>query len=216
MPKIILLGLAVAAVVFFSKTLNLDFLKKQPNLTSPATSFTSQKSQLYTNKEVGMTLEIPTGFTIFEESEADYYQKSKANFRKNFTGYVGFAPPQVIKTFYLKGHTDNLASLYDSSHFSLWVFENADNLTIGEWYKNFWYYPFVWGEFTEPMKGSHGPNLEATIAGQLAKYNIISYQPGKPKFYYLATKNRMFLFRILDSQEKDIGFKVLSSFKMGE
>ena len=98
---------------------------------------------------------------------------------------------------------------FDTNPLTVWVFDNPQDLSIDAWYKNYWYYPFVWGDFTYTGKFELAPKKEATISGQIAKSGVIDYQPGKPKFVYLSRDKKMYLFRIIGES----GDKILQSFK---
>ena len=54
-----------------------------------------------------------------------------------------------------------------------------NSLTIDKWYERYWYYPFVWGDYTA-RRNSVAPIKESTISGTLAKSGIVTYQPGEP------------------------------------
>ena len=88
----------------------------------------------------------------------------------------------------------------------------VNNLTIEQFFQNYWYYPFVWGVFDDTSKGHIALDQEATISGELAKSKIIAYQPGEPKFIYVSKNNKMYLFRIIDDKNHT-GDQILSSFK---
>jgi len=129
-------------------------------------------------------------------------------FRKNFKGYVTYEPGKVLGIVAVL----DKANSYDTNPFTLWVFDNPNDLSIDEWYKNYWYYPFVWGDFTYKGKFELAPNTEATISGQMARSGVIDYQPGKPKFVYLSKDKKMYLFRIIGED----GNKILSSFNFNK
>ncbi|MDP3758856.1 MAG: hypothetical protein Q8Q86_03985, partial [Candidatus Daviesbacteria bacterium] len=101
---------------------------------------------------------------------------------------------------------------FETSPFTIWVFNNDSNLTIEQWFKDYWYYPILWGVFDYTSKGHIALDQEATISGQIAKYKIVYYQPGSPKFMYVAKNEKMYLFRIIDDA-KHTGDQILSSFK---
>ena len=99
---------------------------------------------------------------------------------------------------------------YETNPLTIWVFENPDDLNIDGWYKKYWYYPFVWGDYTSKGKIELAPKTEATISGQLSKSGTIDYQPGKPKFIYLTKEQKMYLFRVIGEK----GDKILQNFKL--
>lgn len=162
------------------------------------------QSSDYANQSLGFTFTYPKGLTLKEDTEEDFNKRGNGDFRKNFKGYVGYEPGKFSGAVVLLQD-----SSFDQNPFTVWVFDNPDNLSIDEWYKNFWYYPFVWGVFDYSSKNHITPDTEATISGQQAKYKIVSYQPGKPKFIYVAKDKKMYLFRIIG----ETGDNLLFTFK---
>src|SRR3989344_676485 len=88
-------------------------------------------------------------------------------------------------------------------------FDNPNDKSIDVWYKDYWYYPFVWGDYTSMGKITLAPKDEATVSGQMGRSGVIDYQPGKPKFIYVSNSSKMYLFRIIGED----GDKILSTFK---
>ncbi len=129
-------------------------------------------------------------------------------FRKNFKGYVTYEPGKVLGIVAVL----DKANSYDTNPFTLWVFDNPEDLSIDAWYQTYWYYPFVWGDYTYTGKFELAPKQEATISGQLAKIGTIDYQPGKPKFVFISKDKKMYLFRIIGN----IGDQILSGFKFSK
>lgn len=159
------------------------------------------KPNIFEDQVLGFSLQMPEGYDLVTETEEEFFERNKTDYRKNFKYYVTYEPPVVTKILTLKGHSENLASLWDSAHFSLWVFDNPENITIEAWYDNYWYYPFLWGQFNAPEKQKIAPTKEGVI---------IDYQPGKPKFVYMQSKDKMFLMRILGED----GEKIFNSLKL--
>ncbi len=159
----------------------------------------------YSNKNLGFSFRVPKDLTVKEDSEEEFNKRGNGNFRKNFKGYVGYEPGKPAGTAAVMNKTDS----FDNNPLTVWVFENSNNLTIDKWFDTYWYYPFVWGVFDWTSKSHIAPDTEATISGQPAKSKIVTYQPGKPKFVYVAKDKKMYLFRMIGES----GDKVLSSFK---
>lgn len=195
LPIVVFLIAASLAGFIFFKNLTPD--QKPTELVSPQVI----EQNIYKDQVLGVSLQIPAGYELVSETEDEYHARNKTDYRKNFKYYVTYEPPLVVKIFTLKGHSENLASLWDSAHFSLWVFDNPENITIEAWYDKFWYYPFVWGQFNTPEKQKIAPTKEGMV---------IDYQPGKPKFVYIQHQNKMFLVRILG----DDGEKILNSIQL--
>lgn len=186
-------------------------LLKSPslNLQSPVTNVSPvSKISTYTNQVLGFEFEYPKEFSVKEDSEEQFNKRGNGDYRKNFKGYVGYEPGEAVGAVVVLGQDGR----YDTNPFAVWVFNNDNNLTIEQWFKDYWYYPFLWGVFDYTSKGHIALDKEATISGQSAKYKIVSYQPGSPKFMYVANKEKMYLFRVIG----ETGEKILSTFKFLE
>lgn len=196
----LLAGLIILGSIlyFFNKsTLPVDQISPQ----------SENKYNTYTNQQLVLEFEYPDELTIREDSEEEFNKRGNGNFRKNFTGYVGYEPGKFLGAVIV---LEKEAS-FDTNPFTVWVFDNPDSLSIDSWYDKFWYYPFVWGDFTS-RKEFVSPKNEATVSGQIAKSGIVDYQPGKPKFIYLSKDKKMYLFRIISES----GDEILDSFKFLE
>lgn len=171
-------------------------------LTTPVSE---SKKQIFTSDKFKFEFEYPEYFSVQEDSEEEFNKRGNGDFRKNFTYYVTYPPAKILGAVSV---LDSNGS-FDTNPFTVWVFENPDKLSIDKWYDRYWYYPFVWGDFTYTGKFTLAPKDEATVSGQMAKSGMIDYQPGKPKFVYLSTEKKMYLFRIIGES----GDKILSTFK---
>lgn len=208
---VLLVAMSVFIGVWFLNSYKPDSKQVFPT-SSPAST-----THIYQDNELKFQFEYPKDFEVISESEEKYSERTKTEYRKNFKYYVAYEPPRFVKGIIVKPKSMELTSnQFEQMPLILWVFENPDKLDSEKWYKDFWYYPFVWGVFDEPRKTSIAPILEATISGRFAKYNVVSYQPGKPKFMLLPAPPRgepkddkMFLFKITEN-----GDKILSSFKL--
>lgn len=168
--------------------------------------------ETYSNSQLNFEFKYAKDLKAKVDSEEEFNQraagsasKSVGDFRKNFKGYVQYEPGKFLSGVVILGKDGN----FDTNPFTLWVFDNPQDLSIDAWYKNYWYYPFVWGDFTYTGKFELAPKAEATISGQMAKSGVIDYQPGKPKFVYLSRDKKMYLFRIIG----ETGNKILDTFK---
>lgn len=164
-----------------------------------------QSEKIYTNQNLGFEFKYPKDWKVMEDSEEEFNRRGNGDFRKNFKGYVTYEPGKFLGAVVALGKDNS----YDTNPFTLWVFDNPQDLSIDVWYKNYWYYPFVWGDYTYTGKYELAPKKEATISGQMGKSGIIDYQPGKPKFVYLSRDKKIYLFRIIGAD----GDKILESFK---
>lgn len=213
---VILLGilLIVGAVIGGS-----FYIKSKKQIVSPiiptlqVSSIPSPESNIkeYESNNLGISFSYPKEFEVKEDTEGEYDKRNKGTFRKSFTGYIGWEPGKFLGAV---GLVDIKTDL-DKSPFLLWVFENPGNLSPEKWFDEYWYYPFVWGDFTERRKAI-APVTDIQIGGQVGKYGVVTYRPNSPKFIYLSLNGKMYMFRILSNNEaleKQIlgGFKFLNS-----
>ncbi|MBI2040147.1 hypothetical protein HYT18_03670 [Candidatus Microgenomates bacterium] len=208
-PFLLVSLLAIVGGIYFY----FNQLGKTPTLTpTPGLSSKqpSQKNELktYTNEYLGFEFNYDDKkLTVKEDSEQEFNKRGNGDFRTNFTSYVTYPPAEFMDGIVVLDET----SSYDKNPLTIWVFNNSNNLTIEQFYANYWYYPFVWGDYTA-RRNSVAPVNDATISGQLALYGIVTYQPGSPKFVYLISGGEMYLFRIIGEE----GEKILQSFKLLE
>lgn len=188
---ILIIGGIVVGYLYFNKS-------TPPTLVKPVEQNNNLKT--YSNGNLGFQFLYSKDLQVLEDSEEEFNKRGHGDFRKNFTSYVEYAPGELIEAVAVLDKENN----FDKNPFTVWVFDNPKNLDIDNWYKNYWYYPFVWGDFTYTGKFSLAPKDEATISGQMAKSGIIDYQPGKPKFVYLTRNGKMYLFRIISQTGEQI------------
>lgn len=179
------------------------------NLLPQITSQISNTDKIYQNPQLNFELTYPDKeLTVREDSEQDFNKRGNGQFRKNFKGYVGYEPGKFSGAVVVLGKDNS----YDTDPFTVWVFENEEDLSIEKWYDKYWYFPFVWGDFSSTGKLKTSPQQESTISGQIAKSAVIGYRDEKPKFIYLSKDKKMYLFRIIGES----GEKILSTFKLLE
>lgn len=159
-----------------------------------------------------LSFSYPDGFEVVEESEEDYFKRTNTNYRKNFTYYVTYSPPLFVKSIIVKEKNKPLGSQFSDEPLTIWIFENEQDLSVDKWYANYWYYPFVWGQFNSADKDKIAPEKIATISGITGKFNTVSYQPAKPKFMLISKNNKMFLLRATGSEKEDSS--VFSGWKL--
>jgi len=200
---LLLIGVLVVIIGFFV----LGQVKLPASeLKSPVVNVSSEsKDSVYKDQDLSFEFEYPKDFSVKEDSEEEFNKRGNGNYRKNFRGYVGYEPPQVLGAVAVLDKDDSFVS----SPLSVWVFDNPEKVSKEQWFDDYWYYPFIWGVFDYTSKGHIVMDQEATISGQSAKYKIVSYQPGSPKFIYIAKGQKMYLFRIIG----EAGDKLLSAFK---
>lgn len=186
--------------------------KGPAGLETSKPSITKQpQSNSYLNQTLGFTFKYPNSVNVKIDTEEDFNKRGNGNYRKNFSGYVQYEPGKFLGAVMVLDKSNS----YDTNPLTIWVFDNPNNLSVEKWYDKYWYYPFVWGDFTYTGKIELAPKVEATISGQLAKSGTIDYQPGKPKFIYVSKDKKMYLFRLIEDKDQTSD-KVLSAFKFLE
>lgn len=163
---------------------------------------------IYKSEKLGFELQYSKDLEVLEDSEEEFNKRGNGTFRKNFSFYVGYEPGEFLGAVVVLEKENN----FETNPFTLWVFNNDSSLTIEKWHHNFWYYPFVWGDFTYAGKFILAPQDMATVSGQIGKSGIIDYREGKPKFIYISKDQKMYLFRIIGQK----GEEILTSFKFLE
>lgn len=191
---------------------------KVVKVVNPITTLTQNIAaptiKTYSNKDLSIEFQYQPNLQVKEDSEAEFNQRSVGlttksaigDLRKNFTNYLQYEPGKFLGAVVVLDETGS----YDKNPLTIWVFDNPNDLSIDTWYKNYWYFPFVWGDFTYDGKLKISPQNEATISGQIAKFGTVDYQPGSPKFIYLSRGGKMYLFRVIGN----IGDQILATFKL--
>lgn len=201
--------LIIAGIYIYQST---RVIKPLQRIQSPISKQSNFKN--YENTSLGFKFEYSKDYSVKIDSEEEFNQRTagaasktvNGDYRKNFKGYVGYEPGKFLGAVSVLDESNS----FDMNPFAIWVFDNPTNLTIDRWFQNYWYYPYLWGVFDYASKGHVMPDKEATISGQVAKYKVVTYQRGKPKFMYLAKDQKMYLLRIIGQE----GDKILSSFKL--
>ncbi len=184
---------------------NKSAIKKEPSI--PKVSPVSNLKD-YTNQDLGFSLQYLKDLTVKIDSEVDLNQRGGNDFRKNFKSYVGYEPGNFLGAVAVLEQGGS----FDNNPFSVWVFDNPNNLTEDAWFDKYWYYPYLWGVFDRMSKEHVTPNTEATISGQITKYKIVSYQPNSPKYIYVLKDGKMYLLRVIGKS----GEEILTSFKLSQ
>ncbi|MBI3109662.1 hypothetical protein HYZ06_01335 [Candidatus Daviesbacteria bacterium] len=196
-PVLLLLVLAVAGLVVYFNLPNSKNTPVKPVLQT-------EISPIYKNEKLGFEMQYSKDFTAQEDSEEEFDKRGKGTFRKNFKGYVGYEPGKFSGAVVVLSKENN----FETNPFTLWVFDNPENLTIDNWHHQYWYYPFIWGDFTYTGKIILAPKDEATVSGQMGKSGIIDYREGKPKFIYVPKDGKMYLFRVIG----EVGEEIITKF----
>lgn len=210
---IFLLFILIFGVIIFIRSISKTASSSQVSSKEPpvnrsslfpiASSFSTKVS--FKDKDIPLGFSYPNEYSVVEEKEEDYFKRANGDIRKNFTATTYYEPAKAVKLLSL---ISNSTADKESSPFVIWVFENPNNLSAGDFYKNYWYYPYVWGEYAEPGRSNYAPLKEATVSGRLANYAVIDYRPGTPNFYYLPYKDKMLMIRVLDTETTN-GSKIL-------
>lgn len=182
-----------------------------PNSPSPSSSSNPSNSsdfKDYSDQSLGFSLKFPKDLTVKQDSEEEFNKRGNGEYRKNFKGYVGYEPGKFLGAVVVLEKEES----YEINPFTLWIFDNPNELSIDKWHHDFWYYPFIWGDFTSEGKYQLAPAKEATVSGQIGKSRVLDYPVGKPKFIYISKDKKMYLFRIIGES----GDKILDSFKFLE
>ncbi len=113
-----------------------------PSPTEVSNRILELTPKTYTGKS--FSFEYPKDLKVITETEEEFYTRSGGDFRKNFKSYIGYQPAEFVEAVVVLGESGS----FETNPFTMWVFDNPNNLTIEKWYLNYWYYPFVWGDFT--------------------------------------------------------------------
>lgn len=208
----ILVVLGIVVFVFFGPFSNIpkpagNFLPK--TLQKPLES----SNLTYTNLRLNFKFEYSKkDLIIKEDSEEEFNKRGNGNFRKNFTGYVGYEPGKFQGAVAVLEKEED----FENALLNIWIFENPDSLKPENWFDKYWYYPFVWGDFTYSGKQKTMPVNIATISGQLSKSNIVDYRKGKPEFLYIPYNGKMYLITFSTENKPEIVEEILESFKFLE
>lgn len=214
LPLLLIFGLVIAigiGVFFiqFSRTNTSSeasiLLQSSKIMPSP-----SPKNQAVFDEFTGLKFEISEGFSVKRETEEEYFTRALGNSRKNFTGYVLYPPAEFTEAFYIISDAEkNL----DKAVIAVWVFQNSEALTPKAFYDKYWYYPFVWGDFTG-RKVEIAPETAEVVGGKEGLSGIVSYREGKPKYIYLPLIDKKLMMQIqLPTVGNAIGQGILRSFK---
>lgn len=155
--------------------------------------------QTFTDQNLNIKFKYPATLQVVNDTEEEFNKRGNGNFRKNFTSYVTYAPAKFLGGVVVL----EMMGDFEKSPLTVWVFEKNDNLSEDEWYNKYWYYPFVWGDYTS-RRNNFAPTQDATVSGKLGKSGIVTYQPGQPKFIYLSNGGKMYLFKVIGEMGEQV------------
>lgn len=199
--------LSLVGVFFYSQATVSKQISLQTVRVSPLPSPTSRS---ISNEALGLNFEIPLKYSLKKETEKEYFKRAFGDIRKNFTGYILYPPAEFTEAFYIiaDGETN-----LDKSTLTVWAFKNPDDLTPEGFYKKYWYYPFIWGEFSGGKEKIAPVEIEL-IGGKEGKSGVVDFRDGKPKFIYLPLWDKKLMLQIQFPTEDNLtAKKILESFK---
>lgn len=197
-PILILIALVVilgAGTFYWLNFKNQSIPDKLAPPTPPVKQQMEQANK-YKNNNLGLELNIPSDLVVTEETEEQFHKRSNGDMRKNFKSTLFYEPAEFVTSLYVTKPDQDLKE----APLSVWVFENPDNLTAAGFYKKYWYYPFIWGDFTS-AKEKIAPNIEFMIGESTASSSVAAYQQNSPKYTYLPRGDKMFLFKETDGSD---------------
>ncbi len=165
--------------------------------------------QTVSNDLLSLKFDLPKGYSLVKESEEEYFKRANGDIRKNFNGYIFYPPAEFADSFYILPESEKNP---DKAELSVWVFKNPDNLNAQKFYEKYWYYPFVWGDFTQ-RKNEIAPGDIELIGGKEGNFGIIGYREGKPEIVYLPLKDKNLMMQIQFPSENVKAREILKSFK---
>ncbi len=210
---VVFLLLGIFAIYwFFLKSPDSETITPERTTFPVPNSENLPQSTVFKNDEIGLEVSLPQGFSVKPETEAEYFKRANGDIRKNFTYYVQYPPPDFVDSFYVMegGQSDP-----DKAKLSILVFQNPEKLNPQEFYKQYWYYPFIWGEFSMSEKNKIAPDGIELLNGKEASFSVVDFRPGKPKFIYLPYGQKDLMLQIhLPSENNEVGNKILESLKL--
>lgn len=194
---------------YFNSITSRVEIKQESVKVSPRAA-SSPQPQSITDDLLDLKLEIPVGYRKVSETEKEYFIRANGEIRKNFGSYIQYPPAEMVEGFYILSDSEkNL----DQANLSIWVFKNPDNLDPQKFYSKYWYYPFVWGDFSAG-KNKIAPEKKEILGGKEGESGIVDFREGKPKFIYILLKDKNLMMQIqLPSVGNEAGNKILNSFK---
>lgn len=207
---VMVLVLTVGVGVFFNRFSRTDTTSEAavPIQISPLVS-PSPKSQSMFDDKLGLNFDIPSGFSLKKETEEEYFKRANGPIRKNFNYYVLYNPAEFLEAFYIIPDSENNL---DKAILTVWVFQNPEGLDAGRFYDKYWYYPFVWGEFSA-AKNKIAPEDIELIDSKEGRFGVVDYREGKPEFIYLQLKDKNLMLQIQFPSENLTAKEILKSFR---
>lgn len=207
---LLLLGGGAAYFLLYSKQKPAAVVETVPLKNSVlASPSPGSSTQTVSNDLLSLKFDLPKGYSLVKESEEEYFKRANGDIRKNFNGYIFYPPAEFADSFYVLLESEKNP---DKAELSVWVFKNPDNLNAQKFYEKYWYYPFVWGDFTQ-RKYEIAPEDIELIGGKEGNFGIIGYREGKPEMVYLPLKDKNLMMQIQFPSENVKAREILKSFK---
>lgn len=169
----------------------------------------SPTSEMVSIESLGLKFGLPAGYKVVKETEKEYFMRANGQIRKNFNYYVLYNPAEFAEAFYVTADSEkNL----DKAILTVWVFQNPEDLDPEKFYEKYWYYPFVWGDFTA-RKNEITPKDIELIGGKEGKFGVVGYRDEKPKFIYLPLRGKNLMIQIQLPDGNLTAKEILQSFK---
>lgn len=179
----------------FQSTAPRESIAPKVSPTSPLSL--APKFNIYTSLNLGFQFEYPSDLIVQNDSEEDFSKRNLGDFRENFNYRAHYYPEKVLGG--VSVNKSDSSSFFEEAPFSVWIFDNQNNLTADSWYKKYWFYPFIWGEYESKVSAEYSPKEEIIIGDQKAHFTVIDYQTGVPILILIPLDKKMFLFRLLSN-----------------
>jgi len=208
---VLILVLSVGVGAFFVQYSRTDMTSEAAvQVVKPeATPSAKPDYQEIIDEVIGLTFKMPLNFNLVTETEEEYFKRANGQIRKNFNYYVLYNPAEFAEAFYVLPEAENNL---DKAVLTVWVFQNPENLDAEKFYGKYWYYPFVWGDFTA-AKNKIAPESIELVDGKEGQFGVVDYRDGKPKFMYLPIRDKNLMLQIQYPDGNLTAKEILQSFK---
>lgn len=205
---VLLLSLGVGVYFLQNSRTNTKSEASSPTVNKPLPSV-SFHNQTINIEDAALSFQLPPGFNFIKETEDEYFKRANGDIRQNFHYYIEYDPVGFSDSFYIvqRGETD-----LDKAILAAVIYENPGNLDPMQFYEKYWYYPFVWGDFTS-RRNEISPETSEIIGGKTGGSGIVTYREGSPKFIYLPLPEKNLMLQIhLPTENNPTGQDILKSF----
>lgn len=164
--------------------------------------------KMYTNPQLGFSFKYPPNQSKMQlDNEIEYSKRTKSNIPTSFTSFMGYTPPKSIGAVRVIDIVPSGVISANDLFFSVWVFDNSNNLTHEQWNQKYMYYPFTWGKMP-PIKD------QKTTVDKFPAYYSVQDNIGRMQFIYAFKDTKTFLFAVQDEPKTNsLGNQILSTFQ---